>query len=111
MRKTMIGAITLTLIVMALSLMPAQAIPGEHGCVAPAGTSCTFTGLSGGTAPTGFISVTDASWTITHVVDSITVTDASGTGPGINSLAFAAGVTYTLTVDAGTGAVTAGTPE
>lgn len=109
MRKFMMVAIVAALAV--LMIVPAHAVPGEHGCVAPAGTSCSFVGFSGGVAPTGYISVSDASWSVTHVEGNTTVTDASGTGPGINSVGFTNGVTYTLTVDAGNGAVTAGTPE
>lgn len=105
---------------------PGPIDPGRHGCVAyrpeapdyPKGfvyqfvrSYCQFLGNPFG-IPTGVISTTTGTYTITHEESSGTVIDISGNGPGVMPYAFTEGVQYTLTVnDDGAGVVIAGSPE
>lgn len=102
---------------------PPAISPGLHGCVAmnppvpfgPTGYgvwgSCGFIGDASG-IPSGIISTTTGSYTVSHESPSGTVIDIAGSGPNAYPFMFAEGVHYMLTVNGdGVGAVVAGSPE
>jgi hypothetical protein len=101
---------------------PRPIAPGSHGCVAQypvteesggylPRSSCGFIGEPSG-VPSGVVSATTGTYTVSHEGPSGTVVDISGSGPGATPFTFTQGVKYTLTVNGdGVGAVAAGSPE
>ena len=85
------------------------AVPPSTGggyCVAPPGQSCTF--VPDGGSVEGYISSTNASWTIIDLTQQARYPDhpaywqtASGSGPNIASVSYIPFNTYRLTVSGG----------